>query len=418
MIPESVPASIDTADMRHAGRELLSLAFMDARNHTLLLLAHYEQAQAEGRLTVPPAPGSELPVWIAGHIAWLAEYWTGRNPSRYLGAACPVDAVRLASIEPMADRWFNPVLAPYATRWSLDLPDYATVRAYLLETLESTLELLDRTPDEDDALYFFRAALFHEDVRCEQLVTIAQSVGLPLKVAVPGGLQAREPLLVPAQRWAHGAQPGGFVFDVEKWAHDVDVPEFEIDAQPVSWGQYSEFVDDGGYDDPGHWQPQGWQWLQREAGSEGRRGPRHVEQIGSASGAVTQMLFGRSQRMSTSQCVMHVSWWEADAYARWAQRRLPTEVEWELALHAAGRRGFRWGDVREWTSSTLRPWAGYTQDAWSLNTPFEAHLLFGRARVQRGASFATRSRLKHPKARGFALPDRDEAFVGFRTCSR
>ena len=403
--------------MRRAGRELLSLAFMDARNHTLQLLAACEQADDAGQLAVPQAAALELPVWIAGHIAWLCEYWIGRNPSRYLGAACPADGVRLASIEPMADRWFNPALVPHAARWEIELPDYATVRAYLLETLESTLELLDRTPDEDDTLHFFRAALFHEDMRCEQLMTIAQAAGVPLKVAIPAGQQAREPLLVPAQRWALGSQPGGFVFDVEKWAHDVDVPEFDIDAQPVSWGQYSEFVDDGGYDDAGFWQPQGWQWLQREAGSEGRRAPRHVEQIGSASGAVMQMLFGKSQRMSASQSAMHVSWWEADAYARWAHRRLPTEVEWELAQHAAGRRGFRWGDVREWTASTLRPWAGYTQDAWSRDTPFEAHLLFGRARVQRGASFATRLRLKHPKARGFALPDRDEAFVGFRTCS-
>jgi len=142
-----------------------------------------------------------------------------------------------------------------------------------------------------------------------------------------------------------------------------------------------------------------------------------VEQIGSASGAVMQMLFGKSSRMSGSQSAMHLTWWEADAWARWAGRRLPTEVEWELAAHAAGRRGFRWGDVREWTASTLRPWPGFVPDGWSQGTPLEAQILFGRARVQRGASFAARSRMKHPKARGFALPNRDDAFVGFRTCA-
>ena len=81
------------------------------------------------------------------------------------------------------------------------------------------------------------------------------------------------------------------------------------------------------------------------------------------------------------------------------------------------RRGFRWGDVREWTASTLRPWPGFTPDGWSRHTDLEAQPLFGRARVQRGASFAARSRMKHPKFRGFALPERDDAFVGFRTCS-
>jgi gamma-glutamyl hercynylcysteine S-oxide synthase len=415
--PDAPPTSIDAPAMRNAGRELLSLAMMDARNHTLHLLSHYEQAAAEGKLSVPLRSELELPQWLAGHIGWLAEYWIGRNPQRSLGTGCPADTVRLASIEPMADRWFNPALAPHATRWQLDLPDYEAVRAYLLETLESTLEVLEKTPEDDDALYFFRVALFHEDIRCEQLVTLAQTLGLPLKLALPIGAQARDPILVPAGPWQLGSAPGGFVFDLEKWAHEVPVPEFEIDAQPVNWAQFVEFVDDGGYDRPEFWVPQGWQWLERESGQEGRRGPRYVEQIGSASGAVMRTVFGKSARMSGSQSAMHVSWWEADAWARWAGRRLPTEVEWEMAAHTAGRRGFRWGDVREWMAGSLRPWPGFSADGWNQHTELEAQSQFGRARVQRGASFAARSRMKHPKFRSFALPERDDAFVGFRTCA-
>jgi len=415
--PDTFPASIDAPSMRHAGRELLSLALMDARNHSLHLLAHFEKAIAEHTLEVPQHRELELPAWLAGHIGWMAEYWIGRNPQRSLGPACPPDTVRLASIEPMADRWFDPVLAPHAARWQLDLPDFEAIRAYLLETLESTLELLDKTAEDDASLHFYRAALFHEDLRCEQLVTLAQTLGLPLKLALPAGVQARDAVLVPAGHWQLGSPSGGFVFDVEKWAHDVAVPEFEIDAQPVSWGQYVEFVDDGGYDRPEFWLPAGWNWLQREARQEGRRGPRYVEQIGSASGAVMQTHFGKAARMAASQSAMHVSWWEADAWARWSGRRLPTEVEWEMAAHTAARRGFRWGDVREWTASTLRPWQGFAPDGWSLHTEFEAQPAFGCARVQRGASFAARSRMKHPKFRGFALPERDDAFVGFRTCT-
>jgi iron(II)-dependent oxidoreductase len=414
--PDTHPVSIDAPSMRHAGRELLSLALMDARNHTLHLLSHFEQGLNGGALHAP-VPGLESPSWLAGHIGWLAEYWIGRNPQRGLGAACPADGVRLASIEPMADRWFNPALALQATRGQPGPPDLEAVRAYLLETLESTLELLEKTPDEDEALYFFRAALFHEDMRSEQLVVLAQTLGVPLKLALPVGVPARDPMLVPAGRWLLGSQPGGFVFDVEKWAHEIDVPEFEIDAQPVNWAQYMEFVDDGGYDRPEFWLPQGWQWLEREAGQEGRRGPRHVEQIGSASGAVMQTHFGKAARMAGTQSAMHVSWWEADAWARWAGRRLPTEVEWDMAAHTAARRGFRWGDVREWSASTLRPWPGFAPDVWSLHTDYEAQPLFGLARVQRGASFAARSRMKHPKFRGFALPERDDGFVGFRTCA-
>ena len=80
-------------------------------------------------------------------------------------------------------------------------------------------------------------------------------------------------------------------------------------------------------------------------------------------------------------------------------------------------RGFRWGEVHEWTAGTLRPWPGFSPDAWTRHGDFEAEPLFGRARVLRGASFVTRARLAWPTRRGFALPERDDAFIGFRTCA-
>lgn len=408
--------AIDTPDMRCADAERLSLALMDARNHTLHVLGKFEQHLGPA-LSVPQLPELVPPLWLAGHVAWLGEYWTARNPRRGLGADCPADAVRLASVDPVADRWYDPTARPHAERWSAELPDLASVKAYLLDTLETQLELLQKADDSDAGLYFFRMALFHEDLRGEALVTMAQSVGVPLALALPPGVQTREPLALPATRWTLGWTGPGFAIDVECGRAIEQVPEFEIDAQPVTWAQYVEFIDDGGYDRPELWAGAGWAWLEREAQREGRRGPRHVEQIGVASGAVLQNLFGKQARMGGGQCAMHVSWWEAEAYARWAGRRLPTEVEWEIAAHAAQRRGFRWGDVREWTAGTLRPWDGFLPAPWSAQAELDARPLFGIARVQRGASFATRARMKHLRARGWALPERDDGFVGFRTCA-
>lgn len=409
-------AAIDTPDMRQASRERLSLALMDARNHTLQLLGRFEQALGP-RLEVPKSAETVPPLWLVGHVAWLAEYWIARNPQRNLGPRCTAEGVRIGSVEPQADRWFDPGLLPHDDRWSAKLPDLAAVKAYLLDTLETTLELLEKTGDSDDELYFFRMALFHEDLRGEELITLAQTVGVPIGLALPAGAQAREPLLMPACKWTLGWSDGNFALDIERGVETLQVPEFEIDAQPVSWAQYVEFIDDGGYDRQECWHPQGWEWLQREADREGRRGPRHVEQIGVASGAVLQTLFGKPTRMGGTQSAMHASWWEADAYARWAGRRLPSEAEWEIAANVAARRGFRWGDVREWTAGTLRPWPGYRADAWGPHAELDAQPLFGTARVLRGASFATRARMKHPKARVWALPERDDGFVGFRTCA-
>ncbi|MDP3606479.1 MAG: SUMF1/EgtB/PvdO family nonheme iron enzyme, partial [Polaromonas sp.] len=314
--------------MRSAGKDLLSLALMDARNHTLRLLGQYQQALAAVDFEVPRLPVINPPLWEVGHVGWFQEWWIGRNMQRARGRHGEPAQARLASIEPNADRWWDSARVPHATRWSLDLPGVGSCRAWLLDTLESTLELLDKAGEDDDALYFYRLCLFHEDMHAEALTYTAQTLGLALdkpllQAFTPPPMTQREPLLVPAVDWKLGlpASPG-FAFDNELTQHVVSVPEFEIDAQPVSWSQFVEFVDDGGYDRPELWQPAGWDWLQAVAASEGRRGPRYIDQIGVASGAVMQTRFGQPMRMLGNQPAMHMSWWEADAWCRWAGRRL------------------------------------------------------------------------------------------------
>lgn len=409
---------IDSPDMRAAGRELLSVALMDARNHTLHLADQLALRLAGANISQALTADLDPLAWELGHIGWFQEWWIARNMQRARGRNCDRSATRLPSLEPHADVWWDDVQVTRAQRWQLALPDIDTLKGYLLATLETTLELLEKAPDTDASLYFYRLALAHEDMHGEDLIVAAQALDMPLDIELPSPLNSRAPLLIPATQWLMGnADDGGFAFDNERPAHPVSVPEFEIDAQVVTWAQYVEFVDDGGYDRPELWHSDGWQWVQRKAGSEGAesggRAPRYVQQIGVASGAVMQTRFGSARRMLGGQPATHISWWEADAWCRWAGRRLPAEVEWELAACSAGRRGFRWGEVWEWTGSTARPYPGFVADPWREYS----QACFGSHKVLRGASFATRERMKHPRFRNFQLPAADLPFAGFRSCA-
>jgi len=399
---------LDSTQMRHAGRDLLSLGLMDARNHTLRWLSAFEDSIGGHGFRIAPADELVPPLWLLGHVAWFQERWIARNVQRNRGSRAEPTGPRLASIVADADRWYDPAQSPAMLRWHLDLPDIDATRQFLAEAMDITLELLEGAGDSDEALYFFRLALFHEDMQGEAFAEMAQALG----IAAPKGVMRdwataapREPLLFPATRWALGSTPGGFVFDNETWAHDVQVPEFEIDAQPVTWAQYAEFVQDGGYDDSRWWSDAGWQWLQ---GQE-RRVPRHVDQM--RQGVMLQR-FGRLTRVPLAQPVVHVSWHEAQAWCQWAGRRLPAEVEWEAAAQAYSR-GFAWGSVWEWTATTFRPYPDFEPGPWAeYSQPF-----FGQHKVLRGASVATRRRMAHTRFRRFAAPGRDDLFCGFRSCA-
>lgn len=403
--------NIHTVQMRRAGRDWLSLALMDARNHSLRWIAVFESALDGGNGLLATSTEVDPPLWTLGHIGWFQEAWIARNVQRHRGTASDPTAPRLASIEPQADGWYDPAQVPPDQRWPLRLPDLQATKQYLADTIEITLELLSSADASDSALYFYRLALFHEDMCGEALAVAAQTLGLSLSDA-PGlwpdwrTQSPREPLFFPATRWSLGSVDAGFVFDNERLPHELRVPEFEIDAQPVSWAQYSEFVEDGGYDEAGWWRPEAWDWLQRG----GRRTPRHVTQLRQG---VLQQRFGRTARVPMAQPVVHVSAHEADAWCRWAGRRLPSEVEWEVAAHQGVSRGFRWGEVWEWTATGFRPYPGFEAHPWrSYSLPcFDSH------RVLRGASLATRGRLRDPKFRHFARPERDELFCGFRSCA-
>ncbi|MFN3415481.1 MAG: selenoneine synthase SenA [Caldimonas sp.] len=396
---------IDTPLLRQVGRDALSLALIDARNCTLRRFEAFERA---GMLQVPCLPELDPPLWELGHVAWFQEYWVGRNIERYRGAQADPTRPKLASKLPQADAWYDSSQVSHDERWSLALPDALDTRAYLVDTLEATLDLLSGAPETDEGLYFFRLALFHEDMHAEALATMAQTLGLLMPDLPPPEIFApRDPITVPHCRWTLGSARGeGFVFDNEKWAHEVRLPEFEIDAQPVSWAQFLEFIDDGGYEDRRWWSDEGWAWVQREA----RTAPRHVEQV---RHGVLARQFGALTQVPLAAPATHVSCHEAEAWCRWAGRRLPFEAEWEAAAWLGRRQGFRHGQVWEWTASRFEPFDGFEPD------PYRDYSLpwFGTHRVLKGGSRATRGRLKDPKFRNFSMPHRDDIFCGFRSCA-
>lgn len=404
----------DPAAMRTAGPELLSLALMDARNRSLALLAAFEEA---GRDHCGHDEEQASPAWLVGELAWFQEAWIARNVQRRRGRGCDPRVARLSSIEPQADRWWDPREAPARRLDPGPLPDNGFIRQYLVDTLEVTLDLLHGSPADDDALHFFRAALFHEDLRHETLIEAAQNAG----VALPDGLLRPDVPLPPAGttfsleqgRWTLGEPPGdGYRFEAELGQRTELLPPGEIDAQPVNWQRFLEFIADGGYRQRRWWTPEGWQWLSQRQ----RKAPRAIERT---EPPAAMNRFGRLVRVRPLEAVQQISLHEALAWCRWAGRRLPGEAEWERAVSRFGRRGLRHGMVWEWTADVLAPldptqpcgWPGSVSDSG----PFRPAC--GRHQVVRGGSRATRERLGGLHRRRHLDPDDDQAFCGFRTCS-
>ncbi|MDO9134542.1 selenoneine synthase SenA [Hydrogenophaga sp.] len=378
------------ADMaRHADRATLASALVDARERTLRQFAAFETALGPG-LRVPCTPELNLPLWELGHIGWFADWWIARNPQ--LGRGLQADPLvarspaRQAARGVDADALYDSSAIAHDHRWQLDLPDAETTRADLSASLDQTLALLFETPDDDTGLYFFRLALFHEDMHAEAAAYMAQALGID--AGHPLSPVRTEPVdvptvHVPATRWKLGWSGPGFAFDNELGAHTVDVEAFDIDTGAVTWARYLPMVDAGLAPVPRYLRrtPQGWE---------------------------TQR-FGTWQTLDLQAPASHLSANEAQAWCRWAGRRLPTEAEWEVAAHTAP--GFAWGEVWEWTASIFEPFPGFTPHPYrDYSQPW-----FDGRPVLKGASSATHPRMRHPRYRNYFPAARNDIFAGFRS---
>jgi iron(II)-dependent oxidoreductase len=252
---------------------------------------------------------------------------------------------------------------------------------------------------------------------------------------------------LPGGEFQLGAEPGtGFVFDNEKWAHPVRLAPFRIARVPVTSGDYLAFVEAGGYRRREWWSEAGWAW---RAGA-GMQAPRYWSRDGTSW---LQRRFDTVAPVVADHPVVHVNWHEAQAYCRYANRRLPTEAEWEYAAAWSARerekRRYPWGEnaptpgyanlesggpvavdsypdgdsaagcrqlignAWEWTESDFDPYPGFVIDPYQeYSRPW-----FGTHKVLRGASFATTRRLVRNTFRNFYTPERNDIFAGFRTCA-
>jgi len=406
--------------IRTADADTLARALRESRADTLATFATFAAALPE--LRVPHRTTFNPPVWELGHIGWFQEYWTSRNPHRDRGAKADPAIARSPGVRADADTLYNSSEVRHATRWQLRMPDADDTRLDLDRQLARTLDMLSQSRSDDDALYFSRLTLLHEDMHHEAALYMAQALDIAISdprwqaTGHPGPVRQ---LAFSPSDWTTGRPPEhGFAFDNELGEHTIAMPAFQIDDRVVSWAEFLPFIDAGGYQDPTWWSAVGRAWLIES----GQTSPLYLRKQFSGW---QQRHFGQWIAIDMTLPASHLTLFEAQAWCRWAGRRLPLESEWERAA-IEGAKDFAWGSVWEWTDSPFLPYPGfvahpyrdYSQPWFATRQKSEDGSVSGQARqVLRGASFMTQPRLRHPRYRNFFPPTRHDVATGFRSCA-
>jgi len=352
--------------------------------------------------------------WDLGHIANFEELWLVQT----IGEREPLHGD--------LGRFYDAIENPRKSRNELPILRDAELRSYLAEVRERALEVLDEVEidgDADDPLlrdgFVYEMLIAHEHQHNETMLQLLmmvdgyelpdafRSVGDLSPGQVPGQLarhfeyppvreipHAPPAIRVPGGQHEIGEPAGGFAYDNERPRHTVELDSFEIDSWPVTNGEYAQFVAETGGEPPLYWERAGDGWV--------------------------HTAMGRREPIAPALPVIHVSWHEADAFARWAGKRLPSEREWEAAArlaepdddNALGLPGA--GQVWEWTASDFLAYPGF--EAF----PYEEYsqAFFGDTyKVLRGGSWATHREDLRPGFRNWDLPERRQIFSGFR-CAR
>jgi len=425
-------------------REEIAARLDEARKRTLALVEPLNEEDLHRQHDALMSPI----IWDLGHIAHFEELWLVRNLEG------PVEFGEMPGT-------YNPFENPRRVRGQLELPSLDEMKKLMSDIRADVLKSLESVPvTGDNALldngYVYSMVLQHEYQHNETILqTLQLKQGEPYRAPrlyappsrriTPSGAMAS----FTGGRVTLGTDDRSAAYDNERPTHERDVAPFKIDVYPVTNADYLRFMRDGGYTRENLWSEAGWKWRQ-ESGAES---PKYWMRDGDAW---CVRVMDRVRSVDPSLPVCHVCFHEAEAFARYAGKRLPTETEWEVAAswdaeHNRARR-FPWGDepataeranldqlsfsvapvgayaanwsplgcygmigdVWEWTSSDFLPYPGYQ----TFPYPEYSEVFFGNEyKVLRGGSWATRPGVVRNTFRNWDYPIRRQIFSGFR-CAR
>jgi len=424
----------------------LSAIMRSAHQRTLELLNGLTDEQLVG----PRLPIVNPTIWEIGHVAWFHEYFVLRQEHGH------------APLLDRGDALYDSIAIAHDTRWNLPVYPLDEMKGYMAKVLDTLTGRLGGGLANERDSYLYQFTTFHEDMHDEAFTWARQTLSYPTpefrpdaprpdRLAETGRLDGDA--AIPGGSFRLGSKPDDpFAFDNEKWAHEVTLAPFSMARAPVTCRQFAEFVDADGYENDSLWSESGLLWRNESSA----RHPVYWRR--ESSGGWQVRLFDRWRELAPDQPVVHVNWHEANAFCRWAGRRLPSEAEWEFAAtmrpdgngglvktdcpwgngavtpahanmdgfgmgcadvadYAAGDNtwGCRQliGNVWEWTADTFNPFAGFSPgDYKEYSEP-----LFGDTKVLRGGSWVTRSRYINSRHRNYFPPQRQDIFAGFRTCA-